>query len=248
MAKPKPKSKPLPEQQVWVPRRVDAHAVEVCKGQVVVEGLGDQSIPLQDYLLRKQEQLEYLEVRQRDLYTKCREFIKINLPLRGAQWQEECRQLSWAYSQQQNSQHLRKIESLCPSMPLGLPQESVVQTHHLSHFIKAFLATVLQLAPTTSGHSSCIVCIAEEEEVALQSRIIVWEYLLTLVPQERKLSLERKKTELQVLIEKVDLITKQLNQLEQTIKEVLCQTSQQPTQLVPLPHPLPLVPSQTTTE
>lgn len=168
---------------IFEPRQIDKYAREVSPGMVKIDGI-DELVPLTTYLSNKSENLQYLTYREGILYREVKNIIKSSLPLRSGQWQEECRRLSWAYSSGlYSNSYLSKLTDVCPGLPLMKPDDSTVSAHHLSHFIKAYFAVIMKLEPVSFGRSENILSIAESEEDALQARITVWEYLLSVKPQ-----------------------------------------------------------------
>jgi hypothetical protein len=208
------------QEDVWVARTIDELAVEVRKGWVQVAGLPDL-VPLDEYYQRCEDNLQRLGQQEQALYAEIRETIKRALPLRTSQLQEEYRKLSWAYSAQEDQSHLRGLVKVCPLLGLLGPVESNVNAHHLSHAIRAFLATLLHLQPARTGNASNIVSRALSMENALQTRIITWEYLLSLRSTElvaKKERAQQKRTPLDQLLQQQQQILHELKE----IKEMLC--------------------------
>lgn len=177
----------------FVPRQIDEYAVEVAPGVVRIADV-DETIPLEEYLLNKEKELASLQIQEQQLYVRVKEHIKRSLVTRTGTWQEDCRRLSWAYTANGEFQQLKQMVEVCPSMKLGMPVDSEVTMHHLSHLIRAFLATTQGLEQTTAGHGACIVYNASTREEALQNRLIVWKFLLAQLTEEQQEQCEVKRT------------------------------------------------------
>lgn len=203
------------QKQGFVPRKIDEFATEVAKGVVQVEGIADL-VSLEDYLSNKEDQLHFLQTREAVLYSDVKQYIKNALPVRSGQWQEECRKLSWAYVSSSDQEKLKNLVRICPEMALLGPKDSPVTGHHLSHLIRAFLATIENLPPVNSGNTSCLVYPAKNLEDALQSKILCWEYLLSLRPAiPEGAPRPRRQTQMDLLLQQNEKILEMLATLLQ---------------------------------
>ena len=173
------------KKEEFVPRQIDEYAVEIEPGVVRIADV-DGTIPLEEYLQNKEKELSSLRVQEAQLYTRVKEHIKRYLVVRTGTWQEDCRRLSWAYTANGEFQQLKQMVEVCPSMKLGMPVDSEVTMHHLSHLIRAFLATTKGLEQVTAGHGACIVYNSSTQEEALQNRLVVWKFLLSRLSEEER--------------------------------------------------------------
>lgn len=213
------KKTPPKELATFQMREIDAYAVEVSEGMVKVEGI-DQLIPLDTYLQNKERSLDYLRQKEKELYIQCQRFIQDNLPLRQGQFQEDCRMLSWAYANQSNQAYLKGLLNVCPKLHLLTPSQSIVQGHHLSHFIRAYFALLMGLPPRKVGPAANLVGIANEVEEMLQSRITTWEYLLSLTPTNQRREIEfRQLTPIEQILKQQENILKDLKEIKLLLKE-----------------------------
>jgi len=183
---------------IFEPRKIDSVATEVSRGMVQIGDLPDL-VPLADYLTNKEEELRHLKERESVLYRDVKDYIKQSLSVRSSQWQEECRRLSWAYSSSGDQNNLKGLYRICPDMTLLSPWESEVAAHHLSHLIRAYLATIENLPPVDRGQAPNIVMRADEQEQALQAKILCWEYLLSLQRSGEVKPSVRRQTQLDII-------------------------------------------------
>ena len=214
--------------EAFVPIQIDKYATQVHPDLVRVEGV-EELVPLEEYLARKEQQLLELRTNEERLYRQAREVIKQSLPVRGGQWQEECRQLSWAYQASNDHSQLRGMVEVCPSMALLSPHESTVTAHHLSHFIRAFLASLNEIPSVDYGNAPNIIYQADDEEGSLEARIACWDYLLRLVPTDRVVPTSRRQSTLELILEQQRQILETLKEL----KEQLCKPTQQTIEQAP---------------
>lgn len=200
----------------FVPREVDSVATEVSPGMVKVQDIPDL-IPLSDYLANKAEHLQFLRTREAALYRDVRDYIKQSLSIRSTQWQEECRRLSWSYTANSDQSLLKGLVKICPDMTLLSPTESEVTAHHTSHFIRAFLATIENLAPEERGTACNLVYRAKEVEESLQAKILCWEYLLSLRKNTSERPIARRQTQIDLLLQQNEKILAELAAIHQLL-------------------------------
>jgi hypothetical protein len=206
------------EPAAFQPKRIDDYAVQISPELVKIEGI-DEPVSLEEYLANQEQELDAAKVLEGQLYADVKAHIRRHLPIRTGTWQEDCRKLSWAYAASGDMKLLKQVVTACPSMALVRPKDSVVSAHHLSHFIRAFLATVSDLPPLDRAQAAaCIVYPAKDEGEALQLRIIVWKHLLQLLrPEQRSAPLTKKTGILSQILEHQQLILQRLDAIEQSL-------------------------------
>lgn len=196
------------------PTRVDKHAVEISEGKVKIDGL-DTIIPKEEYLRQKELELAFSRRKAQEGYQEIKGRILNALPLRTCQFQEECRKLSWAYQSQSNHTHLKKLLTICPDMALVNENKGVVAAHHISHFIRAYLAIVLNLTPLEEGNAPNIVTLAQDEETKVANQIVCWEYLLSIDTPSNLSPKPKGESPIQKVLNQQAIILEKLTKLEE---------------------------------
>lgn len=201
-------------QPTFQPKRLDEFATQISPELVVLDGL-EEPVPLEEYLQNREQELQASRILEGQLYTEIKNHIRRYLPVRTGTWQEDCRKLSWSYAANGDPKLLRQVVTACPSMAIQRPRDSVVTAHHLSHLIRAFLATVTNLPPLDRAQAApCLVYPAESESNALQLRIIVWKHLLQLLsPEQREVKPSPSKSILTQILEQQKQILDELQEL-----------------------------------